>query len=135
MSQAPQIDVKMDAANLYREENYTDRTIGTIRRLIPVDSEGNTDPAREAIFTGETQIMTPGGALPLQFELEAATLGEAAEKFGDAAQAALEATVKQIEEMRREQASSIVVPGQGGGMGAGIGGGMGGSGGPPGFQL
>ena len=120
-------DIKMDASQLYREEVFTDRQIGTIRRLSPVDNNGEADTSRAIIYSGETQVMTPGGALPLSFDLEADSLGEAAEKFGAEAQEALERTIKQIEEMRREQASSIVVPGQGGGMG-----GMGGMGGPAG---
>ncbi len=110
----------MDANDLYREETFTDRKVGTIRRLTPVSADGSDDSAREVIYSGETQIMTPGGALPLNFEIPAANLGEACEKFGGEAQEALERTVKQIEEMRREQASSIVIPGQegpSGGMG------------------
>jgi hypothetical protein len=126
----PQLpDIKMDASQLYREEVFTDRQIGTIRRLTPVDHDGQHDTGRDILYSGETQVMTPGGALPLNFELEADNLGDAAEKFGAEAQVALERTIKQIEEMRREQASSIVVPGQGGGMG-GMGGVPGG-----GFQL
>ena len=30
-------DVQMDAANLYREESYTDLKAGTMRKLVPVD--------------------------------------------------------------------------------------------------
>lgn len=107
-------EMTMDANNLYREDTYTDRKVGTIRRLTPVTSAGEDDSNREVIYSGETQIMTPGGALPLNFEIAAANLTQASEMFGAEAQQALEKTVKQIEEMRREQASSIIVPGQGG---------------------
>ena len=34
---------QMDAANLFREEIYTDRKIGVIRCLVPVTAEGKVD--------------------------------------------------------------------------------------------
>ena len=113
-------EMTMDASNLYREDTFTDRKVGTIRRLTPVTANGADDASRVVVYSGETQIMTPGGALPLNFEIAAADLSEASEKFGMEAQIALEKTVKQIEEMRREQASSIIVPGQGGGAAGGL---------------
>jgi hypothetical protein len=113
-------EMNMDASNLYREDTFTDRKVGTIRRLTPVTANGADDTSREIVYSGETQIMTPGGALPLNFEIAAADLSEASEKFGAEAQVALERTVKQIEEMRREQASSIIVPGQGGSPAGGL---------------
>ena len=109
-----QTEITMDASDLYRDETFTDRKVGTIRRLTPVDQDGNDDTSRAVIFSGETQIMTPGGALPLNFDLAVDNLTDACANFAEAAQAALERTMKQLEEMRREQASSIVVPGQGG---------------------
>jgi hypothetical protein len=115
-------EMTMDANELYREDTFTDRKVGTIRRLTPVTSDGEVDANRDVIYSGETQIMTPGGALPLNFEIAAANLTEASQQFGVEAQQALEKTVKQIEEMRREQASSIIVPGQGGGQPGGMGG-------------
>jgi hypothetical protein len=115
-------EMTMDASNLYREDTFTDRKVGTIRRLTPVTANGADDASREIIYSGETQIMTPGGALPLNFEIAATDLSDASEKFGAEAQIALERTVKQIEEMRREQASSIIVPGQGGSPAGGLGG-------------
>ena len=112
-----QTDANMNPAKLYREELFTDQKIGTIRRLTPVTPEGETDASREVLYSGSTQVMTPMGALPINFDLEASTIGEAAEKFGPAAEVAVERTAKELEEMRRQQASKIVVPGQDGGMG------------------
>ena len=64
------------------------------------------------------------GAVPLNFELEGSNIGEAAEDFAAKAQVAVDEAGREIEKMRREQASQIVVPGQGGGnMGGGMGGG------------
>lgn len=104
-------DPKMDAAALYREEIFTDRKVGTIRTLVPVKSDGSPDPARTTVYAGETQIMTNAGPLPINFEIDAASLGEAAQKFADAAKEAIERTVRELQELRRQTASSIVVPG------------------------
>ena len=105
---------KMDANNLYREEIFTDTVVGTIRTMVPVKSDGSADPDRETLYQGSAQMMTPAGALPLNFEIEATNLAEACEKFSDGAAVAMEETVRELQEMRRQQASSIVVPGQGG---------------------
>jgi hypothetical protein len=104
-------DIEMDGANLYREETFTDRRVGTLQRLTPVTPTGDHDPARAVVYVGQTQVLTPAGALPLTFEVPAATLDEAVTKFGDLAQQALANTVRRLEELRRDQASSIIVPG------------------------
>jgi hypothetical protein len=110
----------MDPNGLFREENYTDQKIGAIRKLTPVKADGSDDPEREVSFFGSAQVMTPMGAVPLKFELAGSTIGEAAEDFAAKAQVAVEEAGREIEKMRREQASQIVVPGQGGGgMGGG----------------
>ena len=106
-------DLSIDAAALYLEEVFTDRRVGTIRRLTPVKGDGVPDSARTVVFQGETQVMTPMGALPIAFEIDAKTVEEAAGQFGELAKQAIERTLKEIQEMRRQQASSIVVP-QGG---------------------
>lgn len=106
-------DTKMDAAALYREDIVTDRKVGTIRRMTPIKSDGSDDAARPTLYIGEAQIMTNAGPLPINFEIEAQNLGEAVEKFGDAAKEAVERTVRELQELRRQQASSIVVPGMG----------------------
>ena len=125
MATAADLDIKMDAASLYREEIYTDRRIGTIRALVPVDANGAADAARETVFVGEAQIMTQMGPLPVSFEIEATSLGDAVTGYADAAKAAVERTVRELQDMRRQAASSLVLPGQGGaGFGpSGLGGG------------
>jgi hypothetical protein len=110
---------KMDLSTLYREELFTDRRVGTIRRLTPVLVDGSTDKSREIIFVGEAQMLTPAGALPITFEIDANSLQEATNKFGAAAKEAVERTVKEIQELRRQATSSIVVPGAGGIPGTG----------------
>ena len=106
-------DIKVDSKALYLEEIFTDRRIGTIRRLTPVKGDGQRDTARAVLYIGETQVMTPAGALPIGFEIGAGSLEEAAEKFGQLAKEAIERTVKELQELRRQAASSIVIP-QGG---------------------
>ena len=54
--------------------------------------------------------MTPAGALPLSFEIDATTLAEACERFAAGAKVAFEETMQELQEMRRQQASSIVIP-------------------------
>jgi len=110
-------DLNMDAESLYREEVFTDQKIGTIRQLIPVTGDGETDLARQVMYLGSAQMMTPAGALPLSFTLEANNVAEAVAGFGEAAKQALEHTLEEIQEMQRQAASSIVIPGQGGGLG------------------
>ena len=103
----------MNPADLWLEEVFTDRRVGTIRRMTPVDGNGARDASREVTYIGETQVMSQLGALPINFMLEAKSLEEAAKMFGAAAKVAIERTVKELQELRRQQASSIVVP-QGG---------------------
>jgi hypothetical protein len=103
-------DIRVDPKALYLEEVFTDRRIGTIRRLTPVTKDGTQDKARPVLYAGETQVLTPAGALPIGFEIAAGSLEEAAEKFGQLAKDAIERTVKELQEMRRQAASQIVVP-------------------------
>lgn len=105
-----EIDLKMDPAELYREEVITDRKAGAIRRMIPVNSDGTDDDSRAVLYMGQTQLLTPMGTLPLSFEIEAASLKEAIDKFPQAAQQAIEQAIEEAKELRRESASSIVTP-------------------------
>jgi hypothetical protein len=107
-------DIQLDATSLYREEVFTDRKAGTLRRLVPITAEGSDDPSREVLYSGQTQLLTPGGVLPLMFEIDAKTLPEALAKFPDAVKAALEQAIDEAREYRREAASRIVVPEAGG---------------------
>jgi hypothetical protein len=105
----------MDPTQIYLEETFTDRKVGTIRRLTPVTADGSTDAARPVIFVGQAQVMTPMGAIPISFELDAVSLNAAIEEFGAAAEQAVQQTMRELQEMRREQASSLVIPDAAGG--------------------
>jgi len=111
-------EIKLDATQLYREEIFTDRKAGTLRRLMPVLPDGKDDATRHVLYSGQTQLLTPAGVLPLAFELEAESLEDACNKFPEAVKIAIEQAIEEAREMRREQASRIVVP-DAGGMGGG----------------
>jgi len=121
---ATNANIEMDSTGLYIEESFTDRRVGNLQRLSPVTSSGQTDDSRPVLYLGQTQVMTPAGALPLTFEIEAASLEDAIAKFGENAQQALADTMERLEELRREQASSLIVPGSGAPGGGGPGGGI-----------
>lgn len=104
---------EMDGKALYREDIFTDRKMGTIRRLTPVKEDGSSDTARPTIYVGEAQILTPMGTLPINFEIPAQSLQDAVKQFGPATKQAIERTMQELKELRRQASSSIVVP-QGG---------------------
>ena len=114
-------EIKLDGNQLYREESFTDRRVGTLRRLTPVTRDGADDPSRSVVFEGQASLMTPAGALPLHFEIDAASIEDALARYPEVAQKALEETLEEMQRMRREQqGSGIIAPGQGGGMGGGM---------------
>jgi hypothetical protein len=113
MAEDRNAEPQMDADSMYLEEMFTDRRVGAIRRLTPVKRDGSPDTSRPVLFLGQAEIMTNMGPVPINFEIEGETLDQAAAGFSVAASAAIERTVQQIQEMRRQAASQLVVP-QGG---------------------
>ena len=118
-------EAAMDETSLYREEIYTDRKIGTLRVLLPVRSDGTPDSQRPTVYQGEAQLMTNVGPLPISFDIDATTLADAVSKYAEATKAGVERAMRELQEMRRQASSSIVLPpagatlGPGGGMGGG----------------
>lgn len=112
-------DPQMDANALYREEIFTDRKIGTIRRLTPTKSDGSTDTTRQVLYVGEAQIITQVGTLPLNFEIPAQSLQEAVTKFGPTTKQAIERAMQELQEMRRQASSSLLIPQPGAPIGPG----------------
>ncbi len=104
-------EIMMDANDLYRDETITDRRVGNIRVLTPITSDGQPDTSRDTQYIGSAQIMTPAGALPISFDLAADNLKDAVNNFTDASKQALEETAKELKELQRQAASSIVTPG------------------------
>jgi hypothetical protein len=127
-------EAAMDADALYREEIVTDRKIGTIRMLVPILADGAADTKRKTLYSGEAQIMTNMGALPVSFDIDADGLADAVAKYGDAARAGIERTMKELQDLRRQASSGLIVP-PAGAASALTGGGMGGLGGGGKIQL
>lgn len=103
-------EIKVDANRLYREEVFTDLRIATIRRLNPVRADGTPDPSRPALYSAQTTLMSQAGPLPVEAPIEAASLEEAAAKFPAAIQEAVDRLLEEAREIRRREASRIVVP-------------------------
>jgi len=114
-------EIKLETDSLYREDVFTDRHAGTVRRMTPVLPDGSADASRPVIYMGQTQLMTPGGVLPLGFEIEAPDLATAIERFPEAVRRALEEAIEEAQQMRREAASRIVVPEGGAALGQSLG--------------
>lgn len=108
--QGPEIP-QIDIANLYLEEQYSDLKVGSLRRLRPVTPDGMPDPARKALYFGQTHVMTRAGPVPVDFEIEADSLADAARKFPEAVQRAVDEMVAEAQKLQRERASSLIVPG------------------------
>jgi hypothetical protein len=113
-------ELAMLPSALYREEVFTDRKVGLIRVLTPITVDGMMDVTRRVVYTGEAQVLTTAGVLPLAFEIDAGSLAEAVVNFGACAKATVERTAEQLQEMRRQAASSLIVTDRmpGGGAGA-----------------
>ena len=120
-------EAAMDAGALYLEELITDRRVGMIRRMTPIAADGSRDMQRKILYVGQAEIMTNMGPVPINFDIEAESLADAVAQFGVAAQTGVERTVQQLQELRRQQASQLVVP-QGGMGGLQGPGGLGGPG-------
>ena len=103
-------EAAMDAKSLYREEIYTDRKVGTLRVLVPVKTDGSTDPARPKVYQGEAQLMTNMGPLPISFDIEATDLASAVANYAEATKSGVERAMRELQELRRQASSSIVIP-------------------------
>ena len=112
--QQPLGEIQVDRTNLYREENYTDLKVASIRRLVPVNQDGSPDGTRRQMFVGQTHLMSQVGPIPVQCDIEAADLEEALRKFPQALARAVEEMMEDAKEKRRQESSRIVVPGAGG---------------------
>jgi hypothetical protein len=113
-----QIDFTVDRANLYKEEAITDLKTASIRKLVPIKSDGSPDESRTTIFIGSTQLMTPEGPLPIQARLMANNLNEAFDEFPNAMQQSLNEVIAELQKMHEQRQnqkrddSRIIVPGR-----------------------
>ncbi len=106
------VDFTVDTSNLYKEEGYTDLKVASVRRLVPVDADGNADPSRADIYVGATQLMTPQGMLPIQGALPANNFKEALDVFPEAMRKATEQMIAEAQKMKEKEDSRIIVPGR-----------------------
>lgn len=108
--QIEQIDFTVDRQNLYREETYTDLKVASIRCLHPVKDDGTPDKTRKTVFVGQTQLMTPGGPLPVQALISAKHLQQAIKKFPEAMMGAVAKLTEEVKKYQQEERTSIVTP-------------------------
>ncbi len=119
--------IQVDADNFYREESFTDLKVASIRRLVPIKTDGTDDDSRPSIYTGSAHIMSQMGPVPVNTQIEADSLQDALKKFPDAIKVAIDKMIDEAKEMQRQESSRIVVPktappglaGQGGAPGGG----------------
>jgi len=116
MFNTSQIELDLDAANLYTESSYTDLKAGAIRKLAPVTIDGDKDPGRTAIYIGSTQLMTPEGPLPIQARLPGNNFKEALDAFPRTMRQAIDQTLAELKSMaekaQKEDDARIIVPGR-----------------------
>ncbi len=97
------IDFTIDQKNLYREESITDLKVASIRKMVPVKTDGSDDDSRDPVFIGNSQLMTPEGPLPIQAKLSATTLEEAMKEFPGAMKKSLDETIAHFRQMQQQQ--------------------------------
>jgi hypothetical protein len=76
---------------------------------MPMPLPATFNPSNYPHDVRKTQILTPMGALPIAFEIDAASLGEAADKFAAGAKVALEQAARELQQMRREASTGLVI--------------------------
>ncbi len=107
-----EIEFSVNRQNLYREESFTDMKVASIRRLTPVKSDGSEDKSRKAIFVGQTSLITPNGPVPIQAMIDARQLQQAIKKFPEAMQNEMERLLEEMQKLKQEKESRIIVPGR-----------------------
>jgi aspartate aminotransferase-like enzyme len=77
---------------------------------LPVKADGTPDTLRRTVYQGEAQLMTNVGPLPISFDIDASSLADAVAKYAESTKAGIERAMRELQEMRRQQSSSIVLP-------------------------
>jgi hypothetical protein len=102
---------RFNQQNLHREEIFSDLTMGSIRQMTPVKSNGETDKTRPILFVGQSQIYTPQGPMPVQFPIDAKNLQQAMDQFSTAMEEFVARLIEEAKEMERQEQSRLIVPG------------------------
>ena len=50
-------NIKIDADNLWKEENFTDLKVGSIRKITPIKPDGSEDDSRTATFSATAWVV------------------------------------------------------------------------------
>lgn len=109
--QPPRMEGSVDTQNLYREDVFTDIRAATIRRMVPVNSDGSQDHRRKTVFMGFTQLVTEKGMIPINFPIPAKNLKEALDAFPSALQGTVNRMVAEAKKREQEESSRIILPG------------------------
>jgi hypothetical protein len=109
--------IQFDASNLYREDQVTDLKVGSIQRLIPINIDGSDEDSRPIRYTGQAQLMSQMGPVPITAPIEADSLAQAIEKFPAAIQQGVDDMMEEVQRRQREEANKIVTPGSARGPG------------------
>lgn len=101
--QEQKIDFKVKTDSLFREEIITDLNIATIRKMVPVKTDGSDDTSRTEQFFGQTQLMSPQGPVPLHAVLPGNNLEEAIASFESAMTVSFNQMVERMKKAQEEQ--------------------------------
>jgi len=102
------LEFKLDRANLYQEETFTDIRTGSVKRFTPVKPDGTPDKARKTIYLGQTNVYTPQGPLPIQNVIAAKDLAQAFKRFPEAMEEAVQRLMEEAKKLKEEKASPII---------------------------
>ncbi len=103
--------IRINQNNLYREEVFTDMTVGSLHQMTPVKINGEIDKQRKVMFIGNTQLITKQGPLPIRFPIDARNLQQAVDKFPEAMETFVNRMIAEAKEMQRQEESRIILPG------------------------
>ena len=103
--------IRINQNNLYREEVFSDLTVGSIHQMTPVKPNAEIDKQRQVMFIGNTQLITQQGPLPVRFPIEAKNLQQAIDKFSESLDFFIKKMVEEAKELRRQEESRIILPG------------------------
>jgi hypothetical protein len=101
-------DFKLDRANLFLEETFTDLKTGTLKRFTPVHPDGSVDKGRKTLFLGQTSIDSPHGPLPIQNIIAAKDLSQAFKRFPEAMEEAMQQLIEEAKKAQEEKPSPII---------------------------
>ena len=102
------LEFKLDRANLYQEETFTDIRTGSVKRFTPVKPDGTPDKARKTIYLGQTNVYTPQGPLPIQNVIAAKDLAQAFKRFPEAMEEAVQRLMEEAKKLKEEKEPPII---------------------------